>query len=220
MRATAYQHIGARTEQQDCYLCDLNRRMFLVADGMGGHAMGAEAAQAAVDSLRQWGRRSDDKPDGLWLALQCASEAVCKLAPCLVTGTTRHKMSCDCDKPGSTLTGLWWFGDVPVLGHVGDSRCYLLTAAGSWMQVSTDHKWGRALSQCLGRNDIDPQIVTLQPQPGATWLLCSDGLTDALKDGELCALLSRGADAEALVDAALAKGRERQDNITAVVVHG
>lgn len=223
------QHIGQRDTQEDAVLSLPGAGLFAVADGLGGHERGEEAAETAIQTLillaeaRLEGRDPATAPGReMGLAFEAADQAVRALGICRVTGTTEHKMSCYCRSPGTTLTALWFVAGGAWLGHIGDSRCYWLGSEAPLRQVSTDHAspWG-GLSQCLGsRAGIRPQILSLSPV--GLWLLCSDGLTGTLSDGEIEGLLRQGGPAAEMADRlvweALAKGAERQDNLTAIVV--
>lgn len=223
--ATTAQHIGQRDKQEDTLLWDPSLCLAIVADGLDGHARGEVASALAVQAVQQvlCSLPRKLRPEAaLAHAMAVADEAVRTLDMCRVTKTKQHKMSCHCRSPATTLTALWFTRGEPWLAHAGDSRCYVLPEDGPLQQVSTDHvsPWG-GLSQCLGGGACRPQILPL-PVRGR-WLLCSDGLVDALTGEEIADLL-RGAPAEGaagvLVGAVVAKGRERQDNVSVVVIDG
>ncbi|HOY67150.1 MAG TPA: protein phosphatase 2C domain-containing protein, partial [Candidatus Ozemobacteraceae bacterium] len=105
--------------------------LFGVADGMGGHAAGEVASRIATDSLRQW--LSGAHPDGtgqasLEAAFSDANHAIWQ----------HVKMHPECQGMGTTMTAGLIVGSQMVLGHVGDSRAYLLRG-GQMRQLTNDH---------------------------------------------------------------------------------
>lgn len=216
--------IGMRERQEDRILC--HPPLFAVADGVGGHAHGDRAAQTGVDTLHQnIPARADVPIAAMRHALYVADDAVRALGKCRVTGTQEHKMSCYCRTPCTTVTALWFTCGRVIVGHAGDSRLYRFSGGEMGdpvlTQVSEDHVFDNALDQCLGsRRPVVPQVEELEPGEG--WLLCTDGLNDALTDAEILDLLMEsppGSDiAGILVSRAIAKGRSRQDNATAIWV--
>ena len=139
---------------------------------------------------------------------------------------------------GTTFTAVYTDGERCVLGHVGDSRAYLLRA-GELYRLSIDHTLVQALVdagrltpeeartspqrnvvlRALGGDaDAEPDLLDLDLRPGDRLLLASDGLTDLVDDPELAHLLATHAAqpaVEALVAAALRQGGK--DNVTCVV---
>jgi PPM family protein phosphatase len=206
----------------------------LVADGVGGAAAGevASATVAYVVSAIARLRHDQDPAEVLRDAIEAARES-------LQTG-----IDADLQRAGmaTTLTALVTDGTRVVLGHLGDSRGYLLRA-GSLRQITTDHTyvqqmiaagqlvpeqarshpWRNVVMRSLhgGPAEVDqaPDIVSLDLGPGDRVLLCSDGLTDLVTDQRIAELL-RPADAEAaatgLVEAALEAGGT--DNVTCLVI--
>ena len=137
---------------------------------------------------------------------------------------------------GSTIVGLWapWGADsLATIFHVGDSRIYLLRN-GVLKPLTSDHsayqQWSDSgkrgspppksfILQALGLSDVAPDIRSVLTLPGDRFLLCSDGLTNAIEDGELQTALqddaSMNAACEQLVSLALARGGN--DNLTTVL---
>lgn len=208
---------GPRRYQQDRWLCR-SAGIFAVADGMGGHASGDVAAEAAIEALcgRVPGPPSVEAM-AAWFAE--ADRAVCAMKlPCRVTGTDQHKMSCYCPgSPGTTLTALWVGPQGAVLGHSGDSMCWRVRG-GQAVPLTALHRcpFG-SLTQAIG-HDADPQIQVLDVAPGDLFVLHTDGLDVLHEKGLFEALCAQevGNLAQLLVDAALAAGT--QDNVTVVAV--
>ncbi|MGZ0236754.1 PP2C family protein-serine/threonine phosphatase, partial [Streptomyces sp. CPS1] len=123
---------------------------------------------------------------------------------------------------GTTLTALLWTGSRLALAHIGDSRAYLLRG-GELYRFTRDHRVEPRslllLKALTGDADPVPDLRLHEPLPGDRYLLCSDGLTEAVPDARIAELLGGGVGAEgtvrALVDAALAAGAP--DNVTCVV---
>ena len=195
-----------------------------VADGMGGHVGGEIASQTAIDTASSVGGSAA-------LRVQAANLAV------LDEASQRPRLA----GMGTTLTMaiVEPTGHVDV-GHVGDSRAYLYRA-GKLTKVTSDHSY---VSEMMAAGRLTPEeaenhpyrsVVTraiglepsvevdtaeLELRPGDRMLLCSDGVSAMLGDGDIAAILAGAADpgqaAQALVDAANAAGGD--DNITVVIV--
>jgi protein phosphatase len=137
---------------------------------------------------------------------------------------------------GSTIVGLWapWGIDSSAtIFHVGDSRIYLLRNR-VLKPLTSDHsayqQWSNAgkrgapppksfILQALGLSDVAPDIISLSAHPGDRFLLCSDGLTNAVNDDEIEAVLQDDGNlhsvCERLVSLGLARGGS--DNLTTVL---
>jgi serine/threonine protein phosphatase PrpC len=198
-----------------------------VADGMGGHRAGEVASATALEALRAAvanGRSLRDAIEGANDAVLEKSEADREL----------HGM-------GTTLTaGMLGSDGYLVVGHVGDSRAYLLRD-GKLTQITDDHSLVEEMvrggeltpeqaevhprrsiiTRALG---IDPQVEVdeypIDLRPGDRILLCSDGLTTMVRPDDIASILNREHDpkraAQLLVDAANDAGGE--DNVTAVII--
>jgi protein phosphatase len=203
--------------------------LFAVADGMGGHAAGEVASTIAVGSLAQ---NAPDTPDdaALGAAVEEANRAVMEGAK---NGVGRPGM-------GTTCTAVVIDGNVMAVGHVGDSRCYLLHA-GQLARVTHDHSY---VEELVAAGEITPEEARVHPNRsvitralgndpnmkadhfqvavarGDRVLLCSDGLssmvTDDLIEETLVSTTSPQTAADALVDLACAAGGH--DNVTCLVV--
>ncbi|HRZ07989.1 MAG TPA: protein phosphatase 2C domain-containing protein [Candidatus Competibacteraceae bacterium] len=242
------QHRGNREEQQDSFgFSDLNDQALLdrggalavLADGMGGHALGRAASQTAVKTfLDSYPHKAPDEPipTALRRLLHEANTAVRALA----------EEQGELDNAGSTLAAavvhqqaLHWIA-------VGDSRIYLYRA-GRLTPLTEDHVYARELDRAVAAGRIEateaadhpdrdaltsflgaPELAAIecnfQPVPlqaGDRILLCSDGVYRALAETELAEELARPqpqAAAEALVGRVLARQRPDQDNSTVVIL--
>ena len=187
-----------------------------VADGMGGAAGGGEASRAA---LRALGRAVLDAASPVPLADRLAAgfagAAVRVLEHAAAVPALRDM--------GTTLTAVCIAGAEAFVGHIGDTRLYLLRG-GQSEQTTVDHavrEPDNLLTRCVGggQGRREPDLRRLSLEPGDRLLLCSDGIWSVLAAHQLARLAAQGAPqvaAEALVDAALAAGGP--DNATAVVV--
>ncbi|MGH7482928.1 MAG: Stp1/IreP family PP2C-type Ser/Thr phosphatase [Longimicrobiales bacterium] len=228
-----------RPQNEDAFLVRPDLGVFAVADGMGGHAAGDVASRLAVDTIaeriegahsRRYGRRR--AADILGAAVREANHTIHVAAD----------VEPDKAGMGTTVTALAIVSrdHVAALAHVGDSRAYRfdrdglrqLTKDHTWVQQQVDegmltpyqarrHPFGNVLTRALGTDaGVDVDSLDTELRAGDLLLLCSDGLTTMLSDGDIAAILrdanGLGAAAEALVEEANARGGI--DNITVVLV--
>jgi serine/threonine protein phosphatase PrpC len=211
------------------------RGLFIVADGMGGHAAGEVASEMAVEIVSRDLSDLNDLTAGdahakVARALRDANRAVYER-----TRTERDKLGM-----GSTVSALLLSESSYIVGHVGDSRIYIahegrmvqLTRDHSLVQEQVDaglltpeqarrHPQSNVITRCIGMADeIDPDVFDGRAQPGDTFLLASDGLTGMIEDRRIQQLLLSRATPERIVDALIqeANANGGNDNITAVVV--
>jgi len=228
-----------REINQDQLLIDPELELYAVADGMGGHAAGEVASQLAIESLseamgleRHPGPVTpDEAARRLEQAFHEGNRKICESV--LARGEWRGM--------GTTIVALLAIGEEAVIGHVGDSRAYLLRD-GALSRLTSDHSWvneqvklglmtdaeahrhpmRNIVTRALGnRADLQVELTRAKLNHGDVVLLCSDGLNSMLSDDEIRETLSRHSDdpeaaCQALVDHANQKGGE--DNITVVVV--
>jgi PPM family protein phosphatase len=227
-----------RPHNEDSFLVDAQRGVFLVADGMGGHAAGeiasAIASEAVGAALRQGVDGGLGAADLGVVMRECIQQAHLSIINYSATKPETRGM-------GTTMTALVICDDGAFrVGHIGDSRCYVLRD-GELEQVSRDHTWvqrqvdeGRltavgarrhhlshVLSRALGTDSLDePDVYAGTLLPGDLVLLCSDGLTGMLTDRLLRRILMREAELHELVADLIvgANARGGRDNITAVLV--
>ena len=203
--------------------------LFVVADGMGGHAAGEVASEIAVNVIAE---RAPEHPDAneLGRAVQAANHAILKAAH---EGRGREGM-------GTTCTAAMLEGERLVIAQVGDSRAYLLHK-GKIQQLTRDHS---LMADLIEAGQITPEEARVHPQrsvitralgsdprtvadlyeinvdAGDRLLLCSDGLSGMVLDQDIEAILNRVSDpqrcASQLVNEAIAAGGH--DNVTVIVV--
>jgi protein phosphatase len=236
--------VSARTDtgrlrkgNEDNLYADANeyRGLFIVADGMGGHAAGEIASQMAVDLIAAELADLNDlaAPD----AGQRLSDTL-RLANRSVFQRTMKEV--DKTGMGSTASALLISDTRYLIGHVGDSRIYLvrdgvmtqLTHDHSLVQEQVDaglitaeqarhHPQSNVITCCIGMSsEIDPDVIAGETKVGDVFLLASDGLTGMVEDRRLKQLLESRANPERIVNAMIADANNNGgiDNITAIVV--
>jgi serine/threonine protein phosphatase PrpC len=203
--------------------------LFAVADGMGGAQAGEVASRLAASALE--GAESDGR-QGLERIDALIQEANRRIYDRSSTDPTASGM-------GTTMTVALVEGMTVAIGHVGDSRAYLVRGD-TMEQLTEDHslvnellKSGKlseeeahvhpqrsVITRAVGTDpDVDIDGFTIEAEEGDVFLICSDGLTDMVEDEEILELVHRNRDdlekaVKALVAAANRGGGE--DNITAV----
>jgi protein phosphatase len=206
--------------------------LFVVADGMGGHAVGELASRIATEALplNYLKSRHQSSVEALREAVSFANIAI------NAKGQANH----DFARMGTTCTALVLSEDGAVIGHVGDSRCYRVRR-GRIDQLTFDHSLQWELIRRGGMNPEDvylrePRNVitrSLGPEPsvevdvegpyaalpGDVYVLCSDGLPNHVADDEIGAIAAHLPPADAVrLLVHLANARGGTDNVTVVVV--
>jgi PPM family protein phosphatase len=232
-RTAAASHVGrVRANNQDSGYA--GSHLFVVADGMGGHAGGDVASALAIQAIAQMDAQFDTADEARGALERALLAANGELAETVFEHPELTGM-------GTTVSGLVRVGSTMALAHIGDSRVYLLRD-GEFTQITKDHTFvqrlvdsGRitpeeaavhprrsVLMRVLGDVDISPEIDTdvLETMPGDRWLLCSDGLSGYVEDDRIAEILTENADAEAAVDALIQASLDNgaPDNVTVVVV--
>jgi protein phosphatase len=249
MRAFGVTNAGpVRRTNEDSFLITPEVGLFAVADGMGGHHAGEVASRLALESLAGFIRRSHDEscswPYGIEPHLSLAGNRL-HTAICLANRRVFREAESHDDYigMGSTVAALLFVRGVVIVGHVGDSRAYLvrgprltqLTQDDTWAVAMLaenpgsdgsgpgPHPFKHVLTNVLGSKERTSVHIAEHPvSPGDRLMLCSDGLHGVLSNEDLRSLLtdSQTTDsakaAETLVNAALQRGT--RDNVTAIVV--
>ncbi|HET6668996.1 MAG TPA: PP2C family serine/threonine-protein phosphatase [Pyrinomonadaceae bacterium] len=223
-----------RPLNEDSFLADSARRIFVVADGVGGAEAGEVASQTAVEVLDEAFRHQEDGADIedlMELAIQRANASIHQMAQ----DNARFSMM------ATTVVALHLKGNLATIGHVGDSRLYRLTPEGDIVRETEDHsvveeevRAGRmtaeqaanhpsknVISRALGAEDtVEVDLKSFEVDDGTEFLLCTDGITRHISDGELRQLLVIHDDLGALCEELKQRCYERgaEDNLTAVVV--
>ncbi len=208
--------------------------LYVIADGMGGHAAGEVASAVAVETLvsvyrsHPRPRRIKDEGPILGRAIQAANEEVNRTA----TERDLHGM-------GTTLTALKFRGRTAVISHVGDTRVYQLND-GKLKQLTTDHTlvailvrtgvisedeaWvhpdRNVITRAVGvQSSIEHEVMQVRIPREARLLLSTDGLHDVVPPAEIAGLASE-PDLDAAIGKLIARANElgSPDNVTAILV--
>lgn len=244
VEAEALSDVGRmRQQNQDAFLIDDELKLFVVADGMGGHAGGQVASRLATKTIRACVRASARAVPDTFNAYPIESSPAREVLRSAVETAGRTIYSLAQERPdlhgmGTTTTAVLAVHGIAFIAHVGDSRCYLVRA-GKAIQVSCDHslveeqvKAGtitRAQAQVSRVKNVILRSVGFDEdtavdvsafvlEPGDRILLCSDGLSNHLELEEIAQRLSGPNPATAADLVAVANERGGDDNITAVVV--
>ena len=232
-KSTAVSHVGKiRVNNQDSGYA--GTQLFVVADGMGGHAGGDVASAIALKRMMEADRQYASAADAEF-ALQSALGAANTM---LAETVFEHP---ELTGMGTTVSAILRSGSQVAIAHIGDSRIYLLRQ-GTLSQITADHTFvqrlvdsGRitpeeaavhprrsVLMRVLGDVDATPEIDTtiFDVLPGDRWLLCSDGLSSYVSDDKMLQVLTAQTAvkdaADRLVKESLDQGAP--DNVTVVIV--
>lgn len=229
-RFFAVTHLGrVRSSNQDRVLMRPDAGLWVVADGMGGHAGGAEASRIACEAVEEAVTHGMELADAFEVAHSHVRMAQAE--------DEEHS------EMGTTLVAVREHGDGYELGWVGDSRIYryspsdgvlecltrdhnvaskLLDSGRITLEQARSHPQRHMLTDCIGQRDGLPTIEISEHRwtPGERLLLCTDGLTGEVEDEIIRETLSNGADLEeignSLTELALDSGG--RDNITLLVL--
>lgn len=231
--SAAVSHVGKiRANNQDSGYA--GKQLFVVADGMGGHAGGDVASAIALKRIVEADKSYASAQDAEFALQTALLAANTMLAETVFDHAELTGM-------GTTVSALLRIGDQVAIAHIGDSRIYLFRD-GTLEQVSADHTFvqrlvdsGRitqeeaavhprrsVLMRVLGDVDSSPEIDTtiLDTQPGDRWLICSDGLSSYVSDDKIETVLKTFTGtkdaANRLVKESLDQGAP--DNVTVVLV--
>jgi protein phosphatase len=237
-----------RTHNEDYYTFVKDENLFIVADGMGGHASGEVASKLAADTLVEFYHRTADE-DVTWpykMDRQLSyieNRLVCgiKLANWRVyeaaTKDPRFKGM------GTTIVSCLVNGDKAYFAHVGDSRAYLVKPDGVIKQVTRDHSLledykeakpdmteeeqrnfphKNVITRALGmRETVQVDVKNFPIESGDTFLLCCDGVSGMIEDPKMAQIVRESSeDVEKAVATLIDTANKNGgvDNITAIVL--
>lgn len=237
-----------RDHNEDNFLVDKKLSLFVVADGMGGHAAGEVASAIAVRTIHEEIKRERDLLTDFIAGARGAHRVTNKDVLALLEHSVQRACSriheeaqSDTQKRGmgTTVSALLILGTRGFIAHVGDSRIYL-SRGGTVQQITEDHtvfnelmKRGKltrdqiekvghknAITRAVGVYErVDVDTLMLEVLPGDDFLLTSDGLTGYLESAdELAPWFAKDGDAASKGLVELAKERGGKDNITVVIV--
>lgn len=247
VKAHGLTHVGRqRQHNEDAFLVENDAHLFLVADGMGGHAAGEIASRIAVDSITEFILHTKED-DGTWPHAydEHYKRATNRLMAAVRMANTRVLEAMRKDARlrgmGTTVVACLAEDDIVSVAHVGDSRAYLIRE-GKLSRITNDHSWvfeqvqagmlteaeaekhplRNVITRALGGAlQVVPDASEIEAQSGDTFLLCSDGLTGMVPEEEILRLVTaHNGDLEKacqlLIDAANERGG--LDNVTAILV--
>jgi serine/threonine protein phosphatase PrpC len=247
VKAHGLTHVGRqRQHNEDAFVVETNAHLFLVADGMGGHAAGEIASRIAVDSISEFILHTKED-DGTWPHAydEHYKRSTNRLMAAVRMANTRVLEAMRKDARlrgmGTTVVACLAEDGVVSVAHVGDSRAYMIRE-GKLSRITNDHSWvfeqvqagmlteaeaekhplRNVITRALGGAlQVVPDASEINAQPGDVFLLCSDGLTGMVPEDEILRLVTTSdGDLEKacqqLIDAANERGG--LDNVTAILV--
>ena len=233
--ATDVGRIRAGNEDSLYADADPERGLFIVADGMGGHAAGEIASEMAVQIVAKEmalirDLLNDEALTAMASALRTANQAIFE----------RTIIEADKQGMGTTASCLMLGSGRFVIGHIGDSRIYQLrdgvfrqvTKDHSYVQEQVDagfltpeqaryHPYSNVITRCVGANAaVEADVLHDEIKPGDLYLVASDGLTGMVEDPQLKKIMETKATPGAMVNSMINEANKRGglDNITAIVV--
>ncbi len=232
-----------REQNEDCMFADDGLGLYVVCDGMGGHAAGevasasaietvAEELKSQIDTLTRCRRGQGPSEAVIGVVRDAVQKACVKVWQLAAADEARTGMGC-------TLTLLLVLGNKAFIAHVGDSRLYLLRAE-KLSQLTTDHtmanelaqaglisaeevkdhQYAHVLTRAIGTQPhVTADVLMMDVVPGDRFLLCSDGLADHIDDEDWIG--ERLAEETAIVPQSLidfANSNGGHDNVTVIAV--
>ncbi len=226
-----------RSGNEDSFFAEANahRGVFMVADGMGGHAAGEVASEMAVQIVARALLQLESvvQPDALDRTAQSLRDANRAIYDRMLAENDKQGM-------GTTASVLLMSDGRYLIGQIGDSRIYMLrdgaliqlTKDHSYVQEQVDaglltpeqaryHPYSNVITRCVGAGEsVEPDLYAGEVKPGDVFLVASDGLTGMVDDRRLQQILLARSGPGRIVDSLIAEanGRGGLDNITAIVV--
>lgn len=231
-----------RTRNEDAFLVDVDRGIFIVADGLGGHSAGDTAAHMAKDLLpgiihRRLVEAPAPSSRGDRMIGAILAKAIEELSH-LIREAGNRKV--ECKGMGTTVVAAVFTARHVHIAHMGDSRAYLLRG-GRMRRLTEDHS---IVALLLRQGEITPQeaeshpargrlsrfagmegdvpavTITIDLEAGDRILLCTDGVWGGLSDAKIREILVQDNTPEVTCGNLIEAGKEAggQDNLTAVVV--
>ncbi|HJW72121.1 MAG TPA: Stp1/IreP family PP2C-type Ser/Thr phosphatase [Geothrix sp.] len=234
-----------RKHNEDSFLADTQLGLFLVADGLGGHAAGEVASRIVVETVAQFIGQTMEK-DRTWpvqydpslsydgnrlkVSLHLANRAIVE----------DIRQNPERETMGSTVVAALFHGSKVTLAHVGDSRAYVLHPDGI-RQVTRDHSWvaeqvangiltasearvhpfRNVITQALGNGgDLDVEVQELELSKSERLLLCSDGLSGMVGDQQILDIVGTSKDLSSAVELLISTAKDHggEDNVTVILV--
>lgn len=234
-----------RNHNEDSFLVDEELQLFVVADGMGGHAGGGTASRLAVETIDREMRAAKNAPDHPFDSnLPLQDSPLPEYLRGAVEKACFEIFKAAQEDPrlagmGTTTIALCVHGEHALFAHVGDSRAYLVRGD-LIQQISEDHslvneqikagmitpeeakhsRYKNIITRSVGfEEEVQVDVMGIVTEPGDFFILCSDGLANLVDDKEIREVVSSGSLEDApkkLIE--LANERGGDDNITVIVV--
>jgi PPM family protein phosphatase len=227
-----YFYIPVQSKSRENSSTPLLQNVMIIADGMGGHAAGEVASAAAVAGLvhyfsENWATGKLENADGMIRsAVNHANSDIFLMS----------QQTVSLRGMGTTLTAALIYEDEALIGHVGDSRAYLYSG-GTINQLTKDHTYvahlveskeitpeeaivhpkRNVIMRAVGtHSETEPDLIKCSWKPGDILLLCTDGLTEYIRDNDIFLILQKQTSLEKKVKelVRLALRRGGADNIT------
>jgi protein phosphatase len=235
-----------RDHNEDSFLVDEALGLFVVADGMGGHAGGGTASRIAVQTIRARLQAALDADPGLFGHPGTLEENPLRelLREAVESACQSIYQAAQSDPAlagmGTTVTAALVSDRSTFIAHVGDSRCYL-ARKGAIYQISEDHslvneqlkagaitpdearnsRFKNIITRSVGfEADVTVDMIGLEVESGDRLVICCDGLSNLVDDPEILEVVAGTAldgAPQRLID--LANERGGDDNITVIVIH-
>jgi len=236
-----------RTHNEDNFFRSDDLGIYLVADGMGGHAAGEVASGTSVKTVADFAEKYSNDNSLTWpfgFDTRLSDEGNALITGIQLANHTLFKMQQErpeLNGMGTTLAALRITGNQALIAHVGDSRVYrqrdgkleLLTSDHSWVneqlqkniitaEEARTHRYRNVITRALGNRtelEIDVRLETIEP--GDCFLLCSDGLSGMIEDDEMLKLMQESPDCiRTAANRLVARANEAggHDNISVVIV--
>lgn len=227
-----------RKRNEDTILVEPEQKIFIVADGMGGHQAGhiasSIAAKTVIDTIIAQ-KTSDQSFNaiaanphtiGLHQAITAANDSI------LNYGIEHRKYK----NMGTTIVAAWFYDEQITVGHVGDSRLYRLRNHNQWQKLTSDHslveeqlyheKNNKPLSRhlitrALGISErVAIDLIEDYVLPGDLYLICTDGLYGLVADSKILSVLQQDKDLENLAHELIQLGKQAggYDNLSVCLI--
>ena len=236
-----------RDHNEDALYLDDSLGIYIVADGMGGHAAGEVASATAIQAMSPFLHKSINDKDITWpfgfdttmsrganlllSSIKLANAAVCNVA------AERP----ECQGMGTTMVAALIEESNLIIGHVGDSRLYrfrgdtleLLTTDHTWVneqlekkviteEEAKNHRWKNVITRALGNKTVvEVDLAKIEIEDQDLFMICSDGITTMLSDEEVRQeILHGGGNLDDLTERIVSLSNEKggYDNITVIFV--
>jgi serine/threonine protein phosphatase PrpC len=240
-------NVGMKREHnEDSFFLPESEKLAIVADGMGGHASGEVASRMAVDTIVGFFRETQDEQELTWpFKVDRGNRhdinrmvTAIKLANLKIHQEAQRNPACH--GMGTTVVSTLFLDDALIVGHVGDSRLYRYRE-GMFDQLTEDHSLlndyikmkhlspeeiaafphKNVIVRALGmKASVQVDVIVDAPRLGDVYLLCSDGLSGMVPDGEIAAMMANEYDLDRVCDRLIttANGNGGLDNVTVVAV--